>query len=289
MPSSSTISQLLRATVAALHDGGIGNARQEAEWLLRRVADFSRTAIYTDPDKRVDPDAVARLQPLLERRLGGEPLQYILGDTEFFGLELAVGPGVLIPRPETERLVELALDHYPGSGAICDLCTGSGAIALALASQLKGAVDIAAVDISPAALAYARRNRDQLGLIKVALYEGDLFAPLPPSLRFSLITANPPYIDPVAYAELDTQVRDHEPELALAAANRGLAVLERIADLSRKRLRQDAWIFCEIGSDQGSEVLDLFRRFDYRQVRIHRDYCNRDRILQAQAPETSQR
>lgn len=274
---------LIADVAAALRAAGIENGSQEARWLLQHVfrAQPDRTPCCGGAE--LDPADEAVLRALARRRLSGEPLQYVLGSTEFYGLELAVGPGVLVPRPETERLVDFALEVGPGSGPVCDLCTGSGAIALALARQRPGLGPVWATDLSAEALAYARRNAEALGLA-VTFVHGDLWSPVPAELRFSLVTANPPYVSPGAFDELPRDVRDYEPRLALWAAEDGLAMVGRIARESPARLRPGAVVLCEISSEQGLAARAAFLGSGFRPVEVRRDYTGRDRVVVARWP-----
>ena len=275
---------LLAEAAAALLAAGVSNGRQEAGWLLAHVlGEEPVTAQPCCSGAPLTAVVVARFNELLERRLAGEPLQYILGDLDFHCVNLLVGPGVLIPRPETEQLVDFALELYPGTGAICDLCTGSGAIALALAASLSQ-VAVTGVDLSPEALVWARRNGERLALPNVQFVLGDLFAPLPAAARFAMITANPPYVTEEDYEHLDAVVRDYEPRVALVASECGLAVIGRIADGARRRLVPGGWLLCEIGEEQGGEVGDILSTYDYIDVAIRRDYAGKDRVAVARWP-----
>ena len=257
-----------------LREAGIGNGLQEARWLMEQLLEKEGTEGHEDPE--------AAYRMLIERRLAGEPLQYIMGSVEFHCVDLVVGPGVLIPRPETEQLVELALSLYPGNGAVCDLCTGSGAIALALARQLPDS-GIVGIDISEDALRYALLNKERLGLQNASFLMGDLFEPLPNGSIFSMMTANPPYVSQGEYDSLEPVVRDHEPRLALLAGSDGLAVLRRIASGAAAHLRPGAPLVSEIGESQGRAAQELFRAMGYRDVSIRKDYSGRDRFLVAWA------
>lgn len=270
MNRAELIEQAARSLLAA----GIGNAANEARWLLEHVLGEAPPA-----------ESENRFRELLGRRLAGEPLQYVLGSVAFHDVELAVGPGVLIPRPETERLVDFALARYPGHHGVCDLCTGSGAIILALAHALPEVEPMVGIDISPDALAYARRNRETLGLHRVGFIEGDLFAPIPADIRFGLVTANPPYVSPEEYAALPGEVRDWEPRLALHAEDRGLALVRRVADESFQRLVPGGWMLCEIGAEQGGDAAAICRETGFAQVEVLPDYCGRDRVVAAKRME----
>ncbi len=259
---------------AQLLEAGIENGLQEARWIFAQSLREAR-----------DGASLASLfRSRVSERANGHPLQYVLGTAEFYNVELEVGPGVLIPRPETERLVELVLERYAG-GDILDLCTGSGAIALALAKALPSA-QVTAVDISPEALAYARRNLTRLGLGNVSLLEGDLFAPLPHGARFGLIVSNPPYVSEEEFSTVDAVVREYEPRLSLVAGEGGLAVLRRIAEGAREFLTPGGRLFCEMGETQGERAEVLFREAGLVEVEVLRDYTGRERFVTGLAPES---
>ena len=274
---------LIAEAGTALRAVGIDNGTQEARWLLLHILGERPERSPCCGGAALDPEIECAFQGLLRRRLGGEPLQYVMGSAEFYGLELAVGPGVLIPRPETERLVDFALDAWRAGGAVCDLCTGSGAIALALAHERPARGAVYATDLSAAALDYARRNAARLGL-PVTLALGDLFAPLPPDARFQLVTANPPYVSPAAYAALPADVRDYEPRSALWAAEDGLAIVRRIARESPPRLVPGGVVLCEISSEQGPAAAAAFVTAGFAPVEVRQDYTERDRVVMATWP-----
>lgn len=279
-----TLRQTWDDTAAALAAAGLdADARNEAAWLLEHVLNLDRTRLLCRLDAPVPADAAAALAALLRRRCAGEPLQYVLGAAPFCDFELEVGPGVLIPRPETEKLADLALAAWaesPAGGAVLDLCTGSGAVALAMARRLPPETAVYATDLSPDALAWARRNRERLGLTaRVTLLEGDLFAPLPPDLRFRVITANPPYIPAAEYHALTSEVKAFEPRLALESGTDGLDLLRRLADSAPARLLPGGWLLCETGSDQGAAASDLFRNAGLDRVRVETDVFGRPRFV----------
>lgn len=256
---------------------GRSNAINEARWLIEQLRrDF---ALPADEDILTRP-AQSRLQNWLQRLQADEPFQYVLGNVDFFALTLLVGPGVLIPRPETELLVEEAITAYPGTGAICDLCTGSGAVALALAHALPDA-QVIGIDLSEQALYWAQRNLCSLQLANVSFYQGDLLHSLTPGRRFSLLTANPPYVAQQEYTQLPAVIRKYEPRLALEAGHDGLDIIRRIVHEAKPYLLPDATLLLEIGSEQGPEVLQILSAAGYEDCSISKDYAQLDRIAKA--------
>lgn len=246
--------------VKRLLDAGIDNARNEVRWLAENAD---------------EQEFASRL----ERRIKGEPLQYILGTVPFHDIQLYVGPGVLIPRPETEQLVELALAMQIPDGPICDLCTGSGAIALAMAFRLRH-VAFTGIDISAEALSWARRNKNAMALENVTFLEGDLYDPLPENARFAMITANPPYVTSSEYSQLECVVKNYEPRLALEAGRDGLDVITRIIDDAPSHLLPGGWLVMEIGDKQGDAVKRLLIKAGFS-AEIKTDYAGRQRFAVA--------
>ena len=258
-----------------LQNGGVENALQEARWMLQIAERKSFSAAELE----------AQLEEWAGRRIAGEPFQYVVGSVEFYNIELAVGPGVLIPRPETELLVEHALQllsDAPRDTEVLDLCTGSGAIPLALAHERPDLTFIG-IDLSPEALEWAERNSEALQPPRCRFLRGDLFAPLgKPQPRFRLITANPPYVSPEEYRCLPPEVKDFEPRLALEADDDGLALEKRIAAEARAFLHPGGWLLLEIGESQGARLAEHLQALGYQEVAILKDLAGRDRIAQAQ-------
>ncbi len=240
----------------ALAAAGIASPGREAALLLGALLDLSEVQIRARDDQPVAEAVAARYAALLARRAAGEPMAYLLGRREFFGREFAVDERVLIPRPETELLVEIALAaDLPETAAVLDIGTGSGCLALTLAAE-RPHWRVLATDLSLAALACARTNAQRLGLGgRVEFVAADLATPLALA-AFDLVVANPPYIDPLEPALAALDVRTYEPHLALFAAERGLAVLARLFGLA-EGLHEDALLACEIGFGQLDAVLDL--------------------------------
>lgn len=217
---------------------------------------------------------------LVDRRVAGEPLQYLTGLAGFRRLELRIGPGALVPRPETESLAGRAIELLPDGGVAVDVGTGAGPIALAIADETRNA-RVVGTDVSEEALHWARLNRDELGL-DVELIQCDLFEGLPNRLRGSVdvVVANPPYISEHERNALPAEVVDHEPEVALFASRDGLEIFERIAVSARGWLRPGGWFLSEIGDRQGATVTRLLEFLGYSEVVIRPDLVGRPRIAE---------
>jgi len=279
---ASTVGQTLRDAVSQL--GAITEAPHlEAEVLLGFVMDVSRAALLTHPERALSPDQLSTYRRLVRRRASGYPLPYLTGRVEFYGLEFEVTPDVLIPRPETETLVELALARRPAT--VVDVGAGCGCVAVALAVHLPEAA-VCAVEISPAALAVARRNAataavaEQRGVAaRMRFLVGDVLRPHPGPA--DLIVSNPPYIPTSACAALPTSVRDHEPRLALDGGPDGLTIIRALLSQAPAVLNPGGGILIEIGADQGEAASHLARTlFPRADVRIHPDLAGRDRVLE---------
>lgn len=215
---------------------------------------------------------------LLQRRLHGEPMAYIMGEREFYGLTFKVTPATLIPRPETELLVELALQRIPATGpcAVLDLGAGSGAVALSIA-HARPQAQVHAVDVSPQALGVARENAARLALSNVAFFMGDWYAPLPGGNRYDIIVSNPPYI---AAGDPHLQQGDlrHEPPSALTSGPDGLDDIRRIAAGAQAHLAPQGWLLLEHGYDQGAAVQRILRGAGLAEVFTARDLAGNDRV-----------
>ena len=274
--------QLLAEGCARLVSLG-GSARLDAEVLLAHALRLPRSMLIADGERRAEPDAASGFLALIARRLAGEPVAYLTGAREFWSLSLTVSPAVLIPRPETELVVERSLALLPqassGSAAprVLDLGTGSGAIALALATTRPG-WSLTATDCSTEALAVARINAAQLGLSRVEFLPGDWFEPLA-GRRFELICSNPPYVaaDDAALAALR-----FEPATALTPGRSGLEALEQLITAAPGHLTSGGWLVLEHGSDQSRAVAAALVAAGYARVRCHRDLAGLDRVTEAQ-------
>ncbi len=271
-----TSARLLASALAVLGERQ-PSARLDAEVLLAHALDAPRTRLHGWPEAPVPAARAAHFRTLVARRAHGEPVAHLTGCREFWSLPLEVTPDTLIPRPETELLVEVALTLVDGDGAItaADLGTGSGAVAAALSSE-RPAWRLVATDVCPRALAVAARNVQRLGLANVTLRSGDWLDALGGE-RFALIVANPPYIacdDP----HLERGDLRFEPPLALRAGREGLDAIRRIAEHAREHLLPGAPLALEHGHDQGAAVRALLLRHGYRDVRGYRDPSDHERV-----------
>ncbi|MEZ6938417.1 peptide chain release factor N(5)-glutamine methyltransferase [Aeromonas sp. S12(2024)] len=261
--------------------------RADADVLLCHLLDCRRSYLMTWPERELDAAQQATLQRWLARRLNGEPIAHLVGEREFWSLPLKVSPATLIPRPDTEVLVEQALTRIPqGPCAVLDLGTGTGAIALALKSE-RPEVDVWAVDRMADAAALARENSAALGL-PIEVRDGSWFEPLGEpdrdnTPRFAVIVSNPPYIDG-ADPHLEQGDVRFEPRSALVADDAGLADIRHIVAHAPAYLLTDGWLLLEHGWDQGKAVRQLLRDGGYREVATVRDYGDNDRVTLGLCP-----
>jgi len=251
-------------------------ARIEVQCLLQAVLQVNRAYLFAHPERILDADEQTRYGALLERRLRGEPVAYLLGVREFFGLDFKVTPDTLIPRPETELLVELALQRLPKRGVsrVLDMGTGSGAIALAIA-HARPDVEVVALDASEAALEVARENAQRLKLINVHLLHSDWFAALAGE-RFDVIVSNPPYIEADDEHLVLGDVR-FEPLSALASGADGLDDIRRIVAAAHQHLNPGGWLMFEHGYNQAARVRELMRQAGFSGVASSRDLSGIER------------
>ncbi|GAB4485266.1 MAG: peptide chain release factor N(5)-glutamine methyltransferase [Thermodesulfovibrionales bacterium] len=289
----------LRSATERLERAGVEDPHVDAELLVLHAAGLGRLAAYTE-NPEIDRRLVSRINSLVRRRLRSEPVQYITGSVEFLGLRIRVGKGVLIPRPETELLVQEAvtavhssrfkirgfekkIEHGTSNAepvSVLDLCTGSGCIALAIGREFPDA-RVMATDISAKALRYARRNAEENGIANVEFLKGSLFAPLKKGACFDLIISNPPYVRTAAIDALQPEVRDWEPRAALDGGDDGLGFYRAILDDAAARLNTGGTLLLEIGFDQGAAVNELAIGAGLADVSVIRDYAGLDRIVKA--------
>ncbi len=260
-----------------------GSARIEVQCLLQAVLQINRAWLLTHPEHILDAEQQAHYAALFERRLHGEPVAYILGEREFYGLNFKVTPATLIPRPETELLVELALQRIPQQGRcrVLDLGTGSGAIAMSIAHARPDA-EVVAVDASSAALEVAQFNAKRLGLSNVRLLLSDWFTALNGE-RFDIIVSNPPYIaaDDVHLSQGDVRF---EPHSALASGADGLEGIRRITEQAREHLNVNGWLLLEHGYDQATQVRAQLRQRGFTSVFSALDLAGIERVSGGSCP-----
>jgi release factor glutamine methyltransferase len=275
-----TVGEALAHGTHVLAVAGIDTARLEAELLLAKACDdCARALLYMELRRELSPEAEEGYEALLARRARREPLAYILGHWGFRRLTLKTDKRALVPRPETEIVVERALDHLDGveEPAVLDVGTGTGAIALAIVDEHPRA-RVTAIDASEDALSLARENLDLLGINgRVRLVEHDLTEGLGQD-AFDLVVSNPPYIEPEDIETLQPEVRDWEPRIALVAHG----ATEAVARAATEALRPGGWIVLEIAENQAANVADLLRELGYEQLRVSPDMAGRDRVIEAQ-------
>lgn len=276
-----TAGEALQQAVARLRMAGVENASADAGWLLAEVLGISRSVLLAQRERLLSEEQAALYGSLVDRRARREPLQYLLGTQPFAGLELRVTPAVLIPRPETEELVAEVLRRLQGPVYLADVCTGSGAIALALAAALPSA-RVWATDLSAAALAVARENAVCHGLqARVQLAEGDLLTPLlaartpegqPLLGQLAALVCNPPYVPDEDLPGLMPEVREWEPHMALVTGTGDpLHFYRRLAAEAQPFLRPGGFLALEVGAGQGDEVAELLRRSGWQAVTVLAD------------------
>jgi len=272
-------------TTQRFSDAGIAAARLEAQILLAHVLGCSRVQLYTGFDKPLGEAELASYRALIKRRLAGESVSYLVGETEFWGLPFYVDASVLVPRPDTETVIEVARTARPDRAAACrilDLCTGSGVIAISLAKEYPTA-QVVATEVSPAAAAIARRNAARNGVAdRVDIRDGDLFAPVRGE-RFDLIASNPPYIASSVIPTLSAEVR-REPAIALDGGSDGLAFYDRICAEARAHLTAGGVLIVEHGYDQADAVRARFAAAGFTRITLVRDLGKNPRVTGGIAP-----
>jgi release factor glutamine methyltransferase len=282
-----TIQQLLVWATEDFRRRHFDSPRLDADLLLVEALGVDRIQLIVDRERLLSPEELSRFRGLVRRRRTGEPVAYILGQREFYGLVFRVDRRVLIPRPDTETLVDVALQRTRRRylfGRAADLCTGCGCVAIAFARQ-RPTWQVTAVDIASDAVAVARDNALRLGAVPtVRLRVGNLLAPLPEHERLDLIVANPPYVPTSEYESLEAPIRDFEPRVALDGGPDGLAVTTQIIRDAPTRLAPAGVLALEVGSDQGDRVAAAMAQAGLAQIARHRDYAGRERVVSAQQP-----
>lgn len=259
-----------------LEAAGVENSGQESLWFCAAAAGLP-PAEFSVSEREMQPGEIEAAESFVQRRCKGEPLQYILGNEYFGDLEFLVGPGVLIPRPETYFMVEYATAVLPTGGMFCELGTGSGAVALSVAALRRDAA-VYASEISPEAIQWALKNREHLDLPKADIRLGSFFEPFPSDMKFHCVAANLPYIPEWEFPELQREVRDFEPGRALFAGDSGMADIKTALLLLRERLLPGGNAVFEGGSEQ-MEPLKSFAKEYYPNVSIANDLFQKPRFL----------
>jgi len=282
-----TIRRVLAWAVDDLKKRGFSSPRLDAELLLCHVLGQDRIKLILEADRPLEKTELNRYRELFQRRRAGEPVAYLLGVREFYGRPFRVDKRVLIPRPDTETLVEVALErtrHLSLSARVLDLCTGSGCVALSLAKE-RPTTCVVGLDISPDAIAVARDNLVRLGAVNCAIGQSDLYAALgPPRPWFDLITANPPYIPDGEIAGLEVDIRGFEPHLALAGGDDGLSVMQRVVSEAPQHLTKGGVLAVEMMTGQGPAVAALFEQCGFSDVWIKKDLGGRERVVSGVLP-----
>ncbi len=271
-----TVLKVLNWTKGYLAEKGVENARLEAEWLLCATTGMDRVGLYVNFEKPLTDAELAAYRALVARRAKREPLQYLLGSQEFCGLDFLVVPAVLIPRHDTELLVEEGLRHAPAARSVLDIGVGSGCIAVALAKALPDA-DVRGVEKSPAALVLAQQNIERHA-VRVTLFEGSLFEPFA-GQRFDLIVSNPPYIPTADLATLQPEVREYEPLSALDGGVDGLDFYRQIIPAAPEHLTPGGWLMVEVGIDQAEAVQGMFAASGFTDIFTAKDPSLIDRVV----------
>jgi release factor glutamine methyltransferase len=281
VPKTWTIGSLVKWATDDFRARGIESPRLDAELLVAHALGIDRTRVIIEALRPLDGAELTLLRDLVKRRRAHEPIAYLRGWREFYGLTFRVDPRVLVPRPDTEALVEVALrrtSHCSLSMRHLDLCTGSGCVAIAIARQ-RPTARVVASDVDAGALVVARENAARLGAYNVAFVRGDLLTPIARDVSFDLITANPPYIPSAEIAGLMTDVRDFEPRLALDGGGDGLDLIRRIIADAPRHLETGGVLALEVGAGEAPAVRSLFEESGYRDLAGERDSAKIERVV----------
>ncbi|MGH7284766.1 MAG: peptide chain release factor N(5)-glutamine methyltransferase [Polyangiaceae bacterium] len=281
-----TIESLLKWAADDFRAKGIDSPRLDAEVLLGWATGKSRIELIMEAKRELGPEELAKFRDAVKRRRTREPVAYVRGHREFFGRSFRVDKRVLVPRPDTETLVEVALDrtrHLSMCMRALDVCTGSGCVGISLARERPTSF-VVATDLSAGAIEVAKANALRLGAYNLAFFIGDLFAAVDASLRFDVITANPPYIPSAEISKLDADIRDFEPTLALDGGDDGLAIARRIVDDAPAHLEANGILAIEIGYDEAERARELFAKRGFSDIETKRDYGKIERVISGRWP-----
>ncbi|MGO8991941.1 MAG: peptide chain release factor N(5)-glutamine methyltransferase [Polyangiaceae bacterium] len=281
-PQTWTIEAVVRWATDDFRARGIEKPRLDAEVLLAHALESTRTQLVIDAKRPLEPEELARFRALVKRRRAREPVAYLLGVREFYGRQFRVDKRVLIPRPDTETLVDVALARTLErslSMRALDLCTGSGCVAITL-SRERPTARVHATDLSEDALLVARENALRLGAYGVSFTRGDLFDALPAGCGpFDVIVANPPYIATDEVERLDRDIKEFEPRLALDGGADGLATVRRIVEGAPERLAPGGFLATEVGAGEAVEAVRVFEARGFSEVTVTRDYGRVERVV----------
>lgn len=277
------INDLLARGMALIEEREYSNPRLEAVLVLAHLLEVDKSYIYIHGDKEVSKDIEHEFMGIMGKRANGHPLQYLLNREDFMGLSFYIEEGVLIPRPETELLVEFIIDYICKDSRvnILDIGVGSGAISLSIAKNCPNA-RVIGIDIGDTPIKVANINKESLGIENALFYQGDMFEALEKNKidkRFHIIVSNPPYIRTKDLEDLQVEVRNHEPLLALDGGCDGLNFYRRISKEASRYLKADGMLAYEIGFNQGEEVRDIMLQEGYKDISILKDYQGHDRIV----------
>jgi release factor glutamine methyltransferase len=276
-----TTEAVLRWAADDFRARGVESARLDAELLLAHALETTRVQLIVDSKRPLEAGELARFRALVKRRRAREPVAYLLGFREFYGRSFRVDRRVLVPRPDTEILVETALDrtrHVSMAMRAVDLCTGTGCVAITLARE-RPTSRVVATDLSDDALAVARDNALRLGAYNLSFRQGDLFEAVDTACRFDLIAGNPPYVASREIASLQPEIREHEPRLALDGGEDGLSIVRRIVASAPDHLAPGGVLALEVGAGESVSVAALFARAGFVGVEVRRDYGHIERVV----------
>ncbi len=274
-----TLREVKSKTEKFFSEKGIPNGKLDTDLLLSHALKIKRLDLYLDLDRPISEKELNQMRDMVRRRAMREPLQYILGETVFFNCSLRVDKRALIPRPETELLVEQILPKAQGAERVLELGTGSGAIVLALVKAGVSA-EITAIDLDPEALALAQSNADSLGLSEqITFLESDWLSNVPAEKQFDLIISNPPYLTQAMYESAEPEVREFEPKQALLSAEAGMADIKKIMQQSFSFLNPNGYLVFETGTDQHAKLSKEAEQIGYQEIRTTQDLNGYDRFL----------
>jgi len=271
-----TYKQALEKAILLLESEDIADAKIDAWYLLSFVTGITKARFFLEQNQEIDEITLYKYKDVLLKRASHIPLQHITGEQEFMGLSFWVNEHVLIPRQDTETLVEEALKVIPSGSHVLDLCTGSGCVIISLAALGQGLTGVG-VDISEEALTVARENGERIVGPKVNFVSGNLWSGV--TGKYNAIVSNPPYIRTEEIEKLTTEVKDHEPRIALDGTDDGLYFYRQIIGNASKYLVEEGWLLVEIGYDQGPDVKALFEDAGFRDVEVIKDLAGNNRVV----------